>query len=101
LPSHLAQAFHSEAIKRANDRIRTAAPEAVKALLEIGTNPDVKDSDRLKALMYVIDRGLGKTPEVVRIEGESGFDKMLADAVGLDRDLPVDARELDDDSGAR
>lgn len=91
MPSHLAQAFHQEAIKRANDKLRTAAPEAVQALLDIGRDPDVKESDRVRALMYVVDRSLGKTPETVRIEGQSKFDRMLSEALDLDRDLADDA----------
>lgn len=93
MPSHLAQAFHQEAIRRANDKIRTAAPEAVQALLDIGRDPDVKEGDRIRALMYVIDRGLGKTPDVIRVEGESKFDQMLSDAIGLDRDMADAAGE--------
>lgn len=94
LPSHLAQAFHKEAIKRANDKIRTAAPEAVQALLDIGSDKDVKDSDRVRALMYIIDRGMGKVPETVRIEEKSKWDETLEAALGggLDRSLADDPR---------
>lgn len=91
LPSHLAQQFHQEAIRRANDRIRTAAPEAVKELLRIGSDPDVKDSDRIKALLYIIDRSLGKTPEVVRVETEDRWQQTLGEVV-VDRNLDDDPR---------
>lgn len=86
MPSHLAEQFHKESIRRANEMIRTAAPTAIKALLEIGTDPDVKESDRVRALMYVADRALGKTPDVLRVEEGSKYDAMLAEAVGLERE---------------
>lgn len=89
MPSSIAQAFHQEAIKRANDRIRTAAPEAVQALLDIGRNPDVKEGDRVRALMYVVDRALGKTPETVNIKSDDPWATTLA-AGGTIRD----ARDL-------
>lgn len=92
MPSHLAEQFHRESIRRANEMLRTAAPEAVKALLAIGTDPDVKEGDRIRALMYVVDRSLGKTPDVLRVEGESKFDGMLAEAIGLERE-GIDASE--------
>lgn len=96
IPSHLAQAMHRESIRRAQEKFRTAAPEAVEALLEIGKNPDVKESDRVRALIFVIERALGKTPDVIRVEGTSEFDKMSAEAVGIVRDLiPNDIGDLD------
>lgn len=92
LPSHIAVQFQQEAIKRANQRIQQFAPEAAALLLKIGSDPDVREGDRVRALTYLIDRGLGKTPDVIRVEGESSFDQMLAE-VGLDRSLADDARE--------
>lgn len=96
LPSHIAQAFHRESIRRANERFRTAAPEAVKALIEIGTDPEVNESARIRALMFVVERSLGKMPETVRVEGMSAFDRLTAEAVGLDRDMADLAGRLGD-----
>lgn len=70
LPSHLATAFHAESIKRANAKLNAAAPEAIQALLDIGRNPDVREGDRVRALIYVADRALGKTPENVNIKAD-------------------------------
>lgn len=99
LPSHLSQAFHREAIRRANDKLRTAAPEAVQALLDIGADPEVKEADRIRALMYIVDRALGKTPETIRVEGASAFDTMLGEAVGVARDLDVVPGEVVSEDG--
>lgn len=93
IPSHLAQEFHKEAIRRAKQRITQATPEVTKALLDIANDPDVKDSDRIKVLMYLMDRQLGKTPETIQVQGESDFDAMLRKAVGLDRDMGAGAQD--------
>ena len=87
IPSHLAQQFRQEAIRRAKEKINLATPKVTAALLKMADDPDVKDSDRIKILMYLMDRQLGKTPDVIHVEGESDFDAMLRKAVGLDRDL--------------
>lgn len=85
MPSHLVQAFHKEAITRARNQITTAAPKAAKALLKILEDPEASNNDIIKAASILMDRGMGRAPEVIRIVGESPFDHMLTDAVGLDR----------------
>lgn len=86
IPSHLAQQFHQEAIKRANAKFREALSAAVQTLADIATDPDVKEADRIKAANIIVDRVLGKAVETVRVE-DTRWDGLLADAVGLDRDM--------------
>lgn len=94
LPSHLVQAFHREALKRAHDRIRTAVPEAVKGLLAIANDPDAKDSDRIKAYSILMDRGMGRVPETIRVEAADTWGDLLDSAMGaVDRDLVPDSPE--------
>ncbi len=95
IPSHLAQEWQAEGIRRATDMFRTAAPLAVKRLLEIASDPDTKDSDAVRALQIVLDRGLGKVPETIRVQGQSPFDALLDGAVDLDREMA----DLSDDDG--
>ena len=87
IPSHLAQQMQQEAIKRANDQFRLAAPKAVKRLLEIAEDSETKDADAIRALQIILERSLGKTPEVIRIDGASPFDAVTMEALGLDRDV--------------
>ncbi len=87
VPNWLAQEFRKESLRRATEKFRQAAADAVQGLIDIAQDPDAKDSDRIKAYDMIINRALGKTPEVVRVEGMSAFDKMLSEAVGLDREL--------------
>lgn len=95
VPSHLQQAFQQEALTRAQNKFRTAVPEAVAELIQIGRDPDVANNDRIRALTYVIDRALGKTAETVRIEGASKFDQMSQEAIDIDREL----QDLEDTNG--
>ena len=87
LPSHLAQQFQSEAIKRANDQFRIFMPDAVRRLIEIAEDPDVKPEVQVRALQLAMERGLGKTPETIRIEGANVFDTVTMEALGMDREL--------------
>lgn len=87
IPPRLVVEFQREALKRAQDKIRTATPEAVKTIMDIANDPEVKESDRLKAAMYLIDRGLGKAPETLRLEGADTWGSMLREAFGaVDRE---------------
>lgn len=86
VPSHLAQAMQKEAIKRATEMFRQAAPKAVKRLLEIADDPDTKESDAIRALDIVLNRGLGKMPETVLVEEKSKWDEAQEQAfTGIDR----------------
>jgi plasmid stability protein len=97
IPSHLAQQFHAESIRRSNDRLRTAAPEAVQALIDIGKDPSVKEGDRIRALQYVVDRALGKTPETVHLKTDDRWGTLKDTSITDDRDLADLAEELGTD----
>jgi hypothetical protein len=89
VPSHLAQQMKDEAIKRATEQFRVFAPKAVKRLLEIAEDPDTKPADAIRALDIALNRGLGKTPETIRVESGDPWAKLLNDVagVGLDREM--------------
>lgn len=91
VPSHLAQAFQKEGIRRATEMFRTAAPRAVKRLLDIAEDMDTKDADAIRALDIVLNRGLGKTPEIITVRDETKFDKVAGEAVGIDRTVADEA----------
>jgi hypothetical protein len=88
VPSHLAQKMKDEAIRRAQEQFRLFAPKAVKRLLEIADDPDTKPADAIRALDIALNRGLGKTPETVKIIQDRWGD-MLDDvsAMDVDRDM--------------
>ena len=97
LPSHLVAAFKNESLKRANDEFRRAVPGAIKRLMEIVESPDTKDNDAINAINKILERGLGKVPDKVVVEGMGAW----ADAVSSVRDVDVDRElaDLSDDNG--
>lgn len=95
LPSHIAAAMQAESLKRAVDLFREAAPKAVKGLIEIANDPDVKPADRIRAYQLVMERSLGKVPDTVRVEAADSWGSLIADAMGSPVDR--DAMRLPDD----
>lgn len=98
VPSHIAQQMQHEGMVRAKRKALAGAPGGVEAIVNIANDPEHKD--QFRAAVWLAERGLGKTPDVVRIEGTSVFDRVSAEAVGLDRALADDAGDLLDPDGA-
>lgn len=95
LPSHIYQQFQQEQLRRFHSKLRKGLDKVPEVIVDILLDPDANNSDRLKAAQMLQDRVLGKSPETVRIEGVSGFDKMLSDAIGIDRaDLDEELKDL-------
>lgn len=86
MPSHIAQAFADERLRRAKEGIARLLPTALEEAQRILEDPDAKDSDKIKILQEVINRNLGKTPDVVRIESEEPFDQAMREVL-VERDL--------------
>jgi hypothetical protein len=87
VPSHLVMQFQQEAIRRAKAKITQATQEVTKELLDIARDQDVPVAQRIKVLMYLQDRQLGKAPETIRVEGASAFDEVAMEALGVDREM--------------
>lgn len=94
MPSHIAQGFHNERVRRAEARLKKGLPAAMQAMENILKDPEAKDADKIKLIQIYLDRNLGKTPETIRIEGESPFDLMLKDGASM-----ADIRDLSDLAG--
>ena len=94
LPSHLAQAFAAEQVRRATEDIRKALPTATREALRILNDPDVSEVAKIGLIKEIWNRNLGKTPEVVRIEGQSKFDQILDAAILIDRGEMEEAQAL-------
>lgn len=91
MPSHIAQAYTAETIRRAQKMFREHLPKAIEALGTVVTDPDASNADKIKAANIIVDRVMGKALERVHVEGPSPFDALSAEAIGLDRDLAGDA----------
>lgn len=87
LPSHLAAAMRSEWLARGQAKLERGYHDAIQIMLDIANNPDVKDSDRIKAANIVIERTAGKAVEHVHVKSDDPWGKMMADALEDARDV--------------
>lgn len=88
VPSHLARQFAAEQHERWKRDILEAVPSAIDALKDIlGDNENPQQAAMVR---WTIERALGKTPDVVIMDGSTGFER-VAESVVLDRDLADDA----------
>jgi hypothetical protein len=65
-----------ELYDRADDTLRASLPAAVERMLDIMESGE-KDSDRLKAAIYVFERLRGKTPDVIEVHQDKPFQVVL------------------------
>lgn len=87
MPSHIAQQFHREIIRRAESQMRGNLGAAVELLGRVINDPEAKHSDQLKAAQILFDRVMGKTPETVVLKTDDKFADLLGDAIVEDRDM--------------
>jgi hypothetical protein len=88
MPSHIAQAFRDENLKRANAALEAGLGDAVKALLDIAHDPDEKAADRIKAANIIVERVMGKAKQDIKLE-VSRFDEVaheVVEGIVLDRE---------------
>lgn len=91
LPSHLAQQFAQERVKRSMARLHAVLPKALAELERILDDPDAKDADKLKAITIGLERSLGKTPETVVVKTDDKWGSLLDAGANLS-----DVRDLSD-----
>ena len=59
---------NSQVKERVNHDFLTMAPEALDVLREIMNSPDVNPSARVQAISLILDRGLGKPEENIKVQ---------------------------------
>ncbi|AYN58069.1 terminase small subunit [Mycobacterium phage Fowlmouth] len=80
VPRELANAFQKAIFERANAELRGMVVDAAKTVGEIMNNKTNEPDIRLKAALSLIERGLGKTPNVVAITQDKPFE-VVFDAI--------------------
>src|SRR6266702_4160586 len=67
-PRTIASAVHDELVKRklrqAVELVRVSTPRAIKLLVQILDDDEATNRDRIKAAEVILDRALGKAPEL-------------------------------------
>ncbi|AVD99743.1 terminase small subunit [Mycobacterium phage Cuke] len=80
VPRELANAFQKAIFERANSELRGMVVDAARTVGEIMKNKTNEPDIRLKAALSLIERGLGKTPNVVAITQDKPFE-VVFDAI--------------------
>lgn len=95
MPSHLFQQFMNERLKRERARImdmQKVATETAKTLL---LDDETPASVKAKLIALLWDRNLGRNPETVKVDVETGFAAMLREVL-IDRgDLDAELADFD------
>lgn len=87
VPRELAQAFTRAIYERAQQELRTHTVNAAKTVAEVMMNQSNDPGIRLKAAELLIERNLGKTPQVVAITNQAPWEEIFDDISGGSRQL--------------
>lgn len=83
-----------ELFERANQRLKDNLISVAESMADLATNPEMDPAVRLKAGQWVMERMMGKTPDVVVNVEEKRYEKMFD---RIDRDaIVVEGEVLDD-----
>jgi len=89
-----------ELFSRADVMLKKSLVDCVETLTEIATNPEAEHKDRIKASIFVLERVMGKTPDVVHVGAEEKPYQSILNKI--DRDMGSDSfvieGEVPDDS---
>lgn len=77
LPRDLIQGFMRAIFDRAQTELRTHTVDAAKTMAEIMMNKRVDPEIRLKAANLLLERNLGKTPQVVAITAQAPWEEIF------------------------
>ena len=88
VPTAVHQRVQRELFRRAGEQLKTNLIAASQTMSDIATNKELDPAVRMKAAQWLIERLMGKTPEVTTTMDEKRYEKLLSD---IDRGaIPVD-----------
>jgi hypothetical protein len=93
VPRELAQAFTRAIYERAQSELRSLTVEAAQTMGEIMKNKSVEPDIRLKAALSIIERNLGKTPQVLAITDAKAYEEVFDGILPVTREQSRAARE--------
>jgi hypothetical protein len=79
VPRQMVEEFQKVIFDRAQAGLRSLTVDAVKTVGEIMKNKTNEPDIRLKAALAMLDRNLGKTPNVVALTSDKPFEEVFAD----------------------
>lgn len=100
VPRELAQAFQRAIYERAQQELRSLTVEAAQTMGEIMKNKNVEPDIRLKAALSIIERNLGKTPQVIAVAEAKAYEEVFDGILSISRDESRAIRGLESSSAA-
>jgi hypothetical protein len=96
VPREIQQEAFRRLIGRGERKMKTAYIEAVEALVDLAHNAD-SEKVKLDAIKTLMERVVGKVPDIVRVSQEAPWEAMLADAiVPLSETIPFELTPNDE-----
>lgn len=95
IPTSLHQRIQRELFARAGEELKANLLKATATMTNIANNPEMDPKDRLKAAQWVIERIMGKMPDVTVSVDEKRYEKLLdrMDRGAIPMDEDGDGRE--------
>lgn len=78
-------------LARANDVLAGSVMDAINSIIEIATSPMSEDKDKQKAAQWIVERTLGKTPDIVVHTQDKPFETVLTN---IQRGKRADSRRM-------
>jgi hypothetical protein len=98
VPREVAQAFQRAIYERAQTELRSFTVEAAQTMGEIMKNKNVEPDIRLKAALSIIERNLGKTPQVIAVAEAKAYEEVFDGILSVSRDESRAARGIESSS---
>lgn len=98
IPRQLADQFTRAIFDRATDELKTNVVEAAKTLAAIMTDKTLDPAIRLKAAEAILDRNLGKAPQIVAFTGTKPWEEVFESILGGSRETSRKARHVTPES---
>lgn len=109
LPRKIKGAMERELVKRADNRIKGAVLGAIERIVEIATSPASEDKDAFKAAQWLVERAMGKTPDVVHTVEQKKYEVVIENISrgtrresrmqrGIEAQPPLEGEIVDDDA---
>ncbi|HNK88446.1 MAG TPA: hypothetical protein PKL27_09290, partial [Nitrosomonas sp.] len=93
LPREILQEFSKALYKRADIEMKKHTVDSVKAVAEIMQSTAVEPEVRLKAAQFLIERNLGKTPQVISIQASAPWEEIFDEIVN-ERPRAIEAESV-------
>lgn len=87
LPSHIAEQFSNEQMRRIKSKVRAVGLKAAEGLVALAEDPETSDAVRKDCYRILLEHAIGKAPQHVTVTETTGstWDDLTMDGLPIDR----------------